>query len=459
MASGAESSVRRVDASPEKRFFINMLVRDIELLPAILDLVDNSVDGARRLRGDDSYDGLHVALTVTPDRFTISDNCGGIPVNVARNYAFRFGRPADAPATQGSVGQFGVGMKRALFKLGRHFTVASRSSGSSFVLDVDVDAWAEETASDWSFTLNELNESYDPSQGDGVGTSIVVDRLNPSVSEDFASSQTLANLRYQLRLRHREAMDRGLRILLQGEAVIPFEPKLQQSELVRPLYRTFTLEEHPGPVMVRIYAGVAEHSGPEEDDQAEDFKRERDAGWYVFCNNRLLIAADRTILTGWGDVLPGYHPQYRQFRGYVFIDSAYSELLPWNTTKTSVDQDSRIWRKIYSELTQAGVEVVQMLNKVKAERQNAELPEDRPIAQALSQSRAVRLYEIKQTQKLTYPTPSRMVANKPAMRKIQYSIEKKKFDAVAEVLGVSTVAEVGRGTFDYFYGEQVGDDD
>jgi hypothetical protein len=324
-------------------------------------------------------------------------------------------------------------MKRALFKLGRHFVVESRSDSSSFVLDVDVDAWAEETASDWSFTLDELDESYDPSQGDGVGTSIAVDRLNPSVSEDFASSQTLANLRYQLRLRHREAMDRGLRILLQGEAVIPFEPKLQQSELVRPLYRTFTLEENPGPVMVRIYAGVAEHSGPEEDDQAEEFRRERDAGWYVFCNNRLLIAADRTTLTGWGDVLPGYHPQYRQFRGYVFIDSAYSELL--------------------------GAEVVQMLNKVKAERQNAELPEDRPIAQALSQSRAVRLYEIKQTQKLTYPTPSRMVANKPAMRKIQYSIEKKKFDAVAEVLNVSTVAEVGRGTFDYFYAEQVGDDD
>ena len=38
-----------VDARPTKRFFVRMLVRDIELVPAIIDLVDNSVDGAKRL--------------------------------------------------------------------------------------------------------------------------------------------------------------------------------------------------------------------------------------------------------------------------------------------------------------------------------------------------------------------------------------------------------------------------
>ena len=36
------------NASPAKRFFISMLIRDIELIPAIVDLVDNSVDAARQ---------------------------------------------------------------------------------------------------------------------------------------------------------------------------------------------------------------------------------------------------------------------------------------------------------------------------------------------------------------------------------------------------------------------------
>ena len=36
---------REIDAAPTKDFFIHMLVRDIELIPAIGDLVDNCIDG------------------------------------------------------------------------------------------------------------------------------------------------------------------------------------------------------------------------------------------------------------------------------------------------------------------------------------------------------------------------------------------------------------------------------
>ena len=36
-------------ASPTKRFFVSMLTRDISLADAILDLLDNCLDGALRL--------------------------------------------------------------------------------------------------------------------------------------------------------------------------------------------------------------------------------------------------------------------------------------------------------------------------------------------------------------------------------------------------------------------------
>ena len=98
---------RSIDARPTKQFFIDMLVRDIELLRAITDLVDNSVDGARRLRGhepDANYLGLRVDLTISPQTFVIEDNCGGIDIALARGYAFRFGRGENAPETPHSVG-------------------------------------------------------------------------------------------------------------------------------------------------------------------------------------------------------------------------------------------------------------------------------------------------------------------------------------------------------------------
>jgi len=124
-----------IDASPTKDFFISMLVKDIPLIRAVIDLVDNSIDGARRIRDDKNYDGLWINLELSQDRFKIADNCGGIPLEVAQKYAFRFGRPSDAPQTEYSVGQFGVGMKRAIFKFGNRFKVISSHPEAYFLIE------------------------------------------------------------------------------------------------------------------------------------------------------------------------------------------------------------------------------------------------------------------------------------------------------------------------------------
>src|SRR5438034_695877 len=105
-----------------------MLTRDLALNRAVLDLIDNSIDGARRLRPEPDQDltGLEIAVELDRDHFHIYDNCGGIGIDIAKHYAFRFGRPRGMVPTPGSVGQFGVGMKRALFKFGRQFEIKSK---------------------------------------------------------------------------------------------------------------------------------------------------------------------------------------------------------------------------------------------------------------------------------------------------------------------------------------------
>lgn len=37
----------KVNANPTKEFFISMLTRDIDIRAAILELIDNSIDGAK----------------------------------------------------------------------------------------------------------------------------------------------------------------------------------------------------------------------------------------------------------------------------------------------------------------------------------------------------------------------------------------------------------------------------
>src|SRR6266568_8834447 len=84
-------------AIPTKQFFVSMLTRDISLADAILDLVDNCLDGALRLaNGDDVDYGQHfVKIELAADHFSIEDNCGGIPRDIAKKYAFKMGREPD----------------------------------------------------------------------------------------------------------------------------------------------------------------------------------------------------------------------------------------------------------------------------------------------------------------------------------------------------------------------------
>ena len=54
-----------VDARPVKSFFVDMLTRDIELVDAILDLLDNCVDGILRQKKNSSG-ATPLGLTQSP---------------------------------------------------------------------------------------------------------------------------------------------------------------------------------------------------------------------------------------------------------------------------------------------------------------------------------------------------------------------------------------------------------
>ena len=50
------------DASPEKRLFISLLTRDISLVAAFLDLIDNSINAALAPLADKADDGRRLPL-------------------------------------------------------------------------------------------------------------------------------------------------------------------------------------------------------------------------------------------------------------------------------------------------------------------------------------------------------------------------------------------------------------
>lgn len=236
--------------------------------------------------------------------------------------------------------------------------------------------------------------------------------------------------------------------------------------MVKPVLREFQV---PGPaggtVDVKIFAGTAappkrdKHADPEDDGQAENFQDPGDAGWYLFCNDRLLLVADRSPLTGWGNTAGAYHPQYRSFRGFVYLSADDARLMPWNTTKTAVDRDSPVFRAVQSEIKTALVAVQAVVNRAKQVRSRLEDDETKSeILAALDEAQDHPLTWLSTSPTMIAPAappPKPKAPPTPNIQRIQYSVDRDQFDEVATALGATSGSEGGRLTFDYFDDQEI----
>lgn len=439
-----------INAMPTKAFFVDMLVRDISLERAVLDLVDNCIDGAKRLHPEDKPDfsDLQVTIRMDADRFEITDNCGGFDAATAREYAFRFGRPKQAQSTDYSIGQFGVGMKRALFKFGRYFEVHSTTANQRWSMTVDVDEWeGDETR--WLFDFANIEDGE--FSVDEIGTRILVRRLRPEVVRKFSSPQFQRELVRMIRSHQRQFLAFGLAIDFEGQHLTNTDLRIRSGGQFSPALEEFALEaDSDTPVNVRIIAGVSE-SIPS------------DAGWYIVCNERVILSADRSEATGWDTVseqkdgIPKYHNQYARFRGVVFFSCRSSRKLPWNTTKTGIDESSPVWQVAYPKMIDHTRTVINFLNTLDSDIEEYG-SKSSPLLTALNrETQSQDVESFRGAKVFSWNRSPR--APGPKTIKIQYSREEEKIKSLMTALGVGSAKAVGEKTFDIVYSEQRDDDE
>ena len=450
-----------VNANPTKTFFITMLVRDISLVPAIIDLVDNSVDGARRLRPpsapDESADGsgndarfakLWINVRTSSEGFEVSDNCGGIPWLIARDYAFRFGRPDDAPETPDAIGQFGIGMKRALFKLGSSFAIDSRTADERFKLSVDVTEW--QNTPEWVFP--NVVHTLEESSVDDCGTLIRVEPLHASVADTFKETRFRHNLALELARTHQATISDGLTITLNNLPIDVDVQTLLNTDQIHPARISLKLDsESSSPVHVDIIAGIAASSPT-------------NAGWYIYCNGRLILGPDRSETTGWGEgkgkTIPQFHNQFARFKGYVFFESADVGKLPWTTTKDGIDEDHPMFRAIRPRLLDVARPIIDFLNSLDAEKDRP--PKDlvslESLVDAAEKRGGVAINTLSASERFSSP-PRIPAPKRPQTQSIQYSRPVAQIEALKRVLKVGSARDVGESTFDFYFRRECADND
>lgn len=437
------------DATPVKEFFINILTQDVDLIHTIPEFVDNSIDGAARMVEDEEdYSEYFVRIEMDSESLVIEDNCGGIPLNVAEEYAFRFGRPDDLDDVLPSkIGEFGIGMKRSLFKIGGEFKIESKTEDDHFIIEVDVDEWREDTGN-WDFPIEIVDDDDDRCEiTEDTGTRIQVSDLRAGASRQFGKETFESELGEELISRNQEYLSRDFGIILNRENLAYREMEIFESDEVEPAYDSFTYEDEEGSVDVRMVCGLGERSN-------------KNAGWYVFCNGRLVLEADQTSRTGWGtdsiEKIPNFHGQFNRFRGLVYFNSDDPGMLPWNTTKTDVNEDSEVYQGAKQKMVSLTRPVINFLNDVAEERRGMDDEEEKPdLEKKVEQAQLTDMTDISTSGSRSFSGPEPDEEDDedigPEMRTVSYKAPKSKLDKAKDELGVNTFRAVGEETFDYFW--------
>lgn len=247
-----------------------------------------------------------------------------------------------------------------------------------------------------------------------------------------------------------EALQKGLKITVNDIPLHPEEVTLLQSAQISPYFVAKEIQQNGLTIKTRIYAGIS------------DVSKEK-SGWYVFCNGRLVLRADKTRATGWDEKIeieeseittPKSHYQFARFRGFVYFDAdaASASLLPWNTTKSGIDVENPIYQSVKQMMIIALRQVIDFLNRLDAELDSGETF----LENIINESASVRLSEIAPNSKFTYP-PRKPPQEKPKNVRISYTRPYDQFEMAKDLLGVSSAKEVGARTFEYFL-QMEGDD-
>lgn len=437
------------DARPEKRLFISLITRDISLIDAFLDLIDNSINAALEpladdLKTADNYQRLlanskmkpkvEIDISVGSAKIMVTDNAGGISAEIAEKHVFKFGRDTPDAHSSDRLSVYGIGLKRAMFKCGNKVNIISDHRDGGFELKLDVAEWAKDKTEPWTFEIEKR-----PAKKTGCGTRIAISELHDDVLRRIDDGLFLQQLRDRIARTYSVFIGRVVEISLKGTKI----PK--ESFDIGKNYASEKFKSDG--VSCNITAGIAVSIASRFTD--------RNAGWFVFCNGRAILYADKSPLTGWaGAGLPIFQPKHRPFLGTVFFVSPNVEALPWTTTKSSVNEENIIWQEAKRHMVTVARTVIGFLDSRYTQEGTEITPADlRDAAHGKVDVLTAAVAKQRAFSPPTKPPPKEI--------RVQYQAKVRDIEKIADYLhrpGMSGT-EVGRYTFNYFLKNEAGGDE
>lgn len=313
---------------PKKALFIVAITKDITLESTICDLIENSINAAKKLCKFKTLRGYRVELYIGKNYndkydFVIKDNCGGITREDAKNRAFMLGNDFE----DNKLG-FGIGMKRALFKLADDFILESYTIDDKFKIQMDVKEWQKKSSWNTPIRKNTNKEILEP------GVVISISRLNSKIESELLSTKFQRDLINTIKINFEFALEAGFEIYLNRKKV-EYSSSLFAKNLLED--RVYDISENE--IKLKI-----EHNS----------KRSYEYyGWNYVINGRNIIHGDKYILNNWQKSIKENKYNFEKFVGFVFINGDDVSGLPLNTSKDGIDINNSVYKKIQKYMISA----------------------------------------------------------------------------------------------------------
>lgn len=325
-----------IELTPSKETY-NAIRADVDVAASFKELIDNAIDNAIR-QGEDTV-RVEIERSVNGDGtevITVRDDSGGIDRDEL-DMLFALGE-SRKESIRGSIGAFGIGAKKALMRLGRAFTVASRheNAGDGFGYTID-ESWIE-AEDEWEVPL-------DTFELDAGVTELRIRNPNFEWGDKRESLEDVLKSTYQLYLEHPadRSSEVGLELVFDGN-------RLESPSAVEYSYAPW------GKLYPRRFEGI--RIAPADIDSPVELSitvglmvegDETEAGTDVFCQNRLVVRAARGANGGFNvaDGLPKFRPESHKrlkIRAEFTTDGDAADL-PWNADKSRIRSDHPVMRE------------------------------------------------------------------------------------------------------------------
>ncbi len=347
-SNAANNSPLVANTRPTKKLLIEGITRDLSLEACIFDLIDNAIDAKKP-----ESDGL-IEILFDGRGFSIKD-CGcGISLTEIQNSALRFGTVNLHP--EESIGAFGIGLNRAVFKIGRAIKISSETKLERVYIDWDIVQYMENNDV-WEIPVVVVDQTGE------IGTLIEVGNLNDDVSAAFSDKAWEKQLISELSIRYGLLIkEAGFTIKINGSKIPAQLPEFRQDSRFKLERKDYTKAD------VSITIQVGQHHLHKFKDELgyiegaySDKKLISEYGWTVYCNNRAILLNDWSHKTGWDT---DEHTQYYGFVGVVHFKGE-SNKLPWSTSKADVDLHSAIYADALKTMRQFSKKWRSHTNQVK----------------------------------------------------------------------------------------------